>query len=103
MPTAPRPTRAGVIRRVRFSVVCSVSSSAMSPILARGPRPRRSKVRPLAAAALLVVALGASVLAISYLTAANGRRTGGVTMVGDSLNVGTEPYLEQRLDGWTIS
>lgn len=28
--------------------------------------------------------------------------TGAVTLVGDSLNVGVEPYLETALPGWTI-
>ena len=28
--------------------------------------------------------------------------TGAVTLVGDSLNVGTEPYLAEALDGWRI-
>jgi hypothetical protein len=29
-------------------------------------------------------------------------RTGSLTMVGDSLNVGVEPYLEEQLPGWRI-
>lgn len=29
--------------------------------------------------------------------------TGSVTMLGDSLNVGIEPYLAEELDGWEIS
>ena len=30
------------------------------------------------------------------------RATGAVTLVGDSLNVGIEPYLREELDGWTV-
>jgi hypothetical protein len=30
-------------------------------------------------------------------------RTGAVTLVGDSLNVGIEPYLPSALEGWTIT
>jgi len=33
---------------------------------------------------------------------AAARDTGAVTLVGDSLNVGIEPYLADELDGWTI-
>ena len=28
--------------------------------------------------------------------------TGSVTLVGDSLNVGIDPYLREELDGWTV-
>ena len=30
-------------------------------------------------------------------------RTGSLTMVGDSLNVGVEPYLADTLPGWRIA
>jgi lysophospholipase L1-like esterase len=61
------------------------------------------RMRPLAIVALVLLALGASFVAISALTGDQGtRRAGSVTMLGDSLNLGMEPYLDDRLNGWTI-
>ena len=52
----------------------------------------------------LLVALGALV-ALAVVVARAQRveaRTGSVTLVGDSLNVGLEPYLPSELEGWQI-
>jgi len=54
--------------------------------------------------ALLAVAaltVGAYVL-VSRDTAEPAGRVGSLTLVGDSLNVGTDPYLRDELDGWSI-
>ena len=54
-------------------------------------------------ALLLVVEIAAAAFAVLR---GNGERTAGepgvVTLVGDSLNVGTEPYLRDALPGWRI-
>jgi hypothetical protein len=57
-----------------------------------------------AAVIALVVAAGA----IAAVVLTRGQepdrgRTGSLTMVGDSLNVGIEPYLERELPGWRIT
>lgn len=53
----------------------------------------------------LVLALTIAVAAIA-LARGSGERagdaTGAVTMVGDSLNVGTEPYLREELPRWRV-
>ena len=56
--------------------------------------------RPAIVALLLVVAAVAAYVALR--SGDNGRTTGSVTMVGDSLNLGTEPYLADRYHGWKI-
>ena len=57
--------------------------------------------------ALLIVVLGAAVIAGAAAVWAgddSGRAptTGSVSLIGDSLNVGIEPYLGAALPGWTI-
>ncbi len=54
--------------------------------------------------ALLVglTAVGVVVVQLMGRKDPGARRTGSVTMVGDSLNVGLEPYLERELQGWHI-
>ena len=60
-------------------------------------------MRPFAIVALSFLALTVTgLVAWSLLGDAGGRPGGRVTLVGDSLNVGMEPYLGDRLDGWTI-
>jgi GDSL-like Lipase/Acylhydrolase family len=53
----------------------------------------------IALALILAVAIAAAAFFVS-----RDERTaaGSVTLVGDSLNVGTEPYLREELAGWTI-
>lgn len=54
---------------------------------------------------LLVALLVTTALAVGALALVRdeGRaELGAVTLVGDSLNVGTEPYLRDALRGWTI-
>jgi lysophospholipase L1-like esterase len=56
--------------------------------------------------ALLVAVVAALALAAAILLLDDeprSGRTGAVTTVGDSLNVGIEPYLQQELPGWTIT
>jgi lysophospholipase L1-like esterase len=54
---------------------------------------------------VLILALAIAVAAVAL---ARGRgepsanATGAVTLVGDSLNVGTEPYLRDALPGWRV-
>jgi hypothetical protein len=59
---------------------------------------------PYGGRAAVLLALGLIVLGVSLLGHRGGSRSGGtMTMIGDSLNLGTEPYLSDRLDGWTIA
>jgi hypothetical protein len=51
---------------------------------------------------VLAVAIAAAVLIISR-DEPTAAASGSVTLVGDSLNVGAEPYLRDELGGWTIS
>ena len=50
----------------------------------------------------------AAAIAVATFSVARGderpvrRTTGALTLVGDSLNVGTEPYLREALPGWRI-
>lgn len=56
--------------------------------------------------ALSALVLAAAVVALVLArddASAPVRTTGAVSLVGDSLNVGIEPYLEQELAGWRIS
>jgi lysophospholipase L1-like esterase len=54
-------------------------------------------------AVLIVVVLAVSVAAGVVLSRDNGPPfTGAVTMLGDSLNVGLEPYLAEELAGWDL-
>jgi hypothetical protein len=61
-------------------------------------------MRTLLALLVLVAAAGAAVavvvLGVGELAVAGD--TGAVTLVGDSLNVGIEPSLDDELPGWTI-
>ena len=53
----------------------------------------------------LLVGLTAVAVVVVQLSGRGGSgtpRTGSVTMVGDSLNIGLEPYLERELPGWRI-
>lgn len=55
-------------------------------------------------AALLVGLAGAALVAVATRgDDSSARRTGSIALVGDSLNVGIEPYVAEELDGWTIA
>jgi lysophospholipase L1-like esterase len=56
----------------------------------------------LTAALLLVIAAAVVVAFVAMRDESTAQETGAVTLVGDSLNVGTEPYLRDALPGWTI-
>lgn len=56
----------------------------------------------LVAALALVGVVAAVAVSREDDTPAAGERPGSVTLVGDSLNVGIEPYLPRFLPGWTI-
>lgn len=56
---------------------------------------------------LLLVAVAVAALAVAGFVlvdrgGGNERVVGSVTTLGDSLNVGIEPYLDEELDGWSI-
>jgi hypothetical protein len=53
-------------------------------------------------ALLLAVALAAGVYALVRDDGEGDRTSGTVTLVGDSLNVGIEPYLADELAGWKL-
>lgn len=53
-------------------------------------------------ALVAVAALAAVTVVVLRGNDAGDARTGSVTLVGDSLNVGIEPYLPLELEGWTI-
>jgi lysophospholipase L1-like esterase len=55
----------------------------------------------LALVSVAVIAIGVAALAIARDEPASGD-SGSVTLVGDSLNLGIEPYLREELDGWGI-
>jgi len=61
-------------------------------------------MRTLLALLALLVAAGVAVAAVTLGADENAAAddTGAVTLVGDSLNVGVEPYLGDELRGWTI-
>jgi hypothetical protein len=59
-------------------------------------------MRVLAVVAVLAVAIAVLVIVATNDDESNAARTGSLFMVGDSLNVGTEPYLERELRGWSI-
>ena len=56
---------------------------------------------------LITLAVSAGLLAAAlFLLVRPGeddRVTGRIALVGDSLNVGIEPYVESELDGWTVT
>jgi lysophospholipase L1-like esterase len=52
-------------------------------------------------ALVIAVAIAAAVYAVGR-DEPSPARVGTVTLVGDSLNVGMEPYLRDELDGWSI-
>jgi hypothetical protein len=56
---------------------------------------------------LLALLVAVAIAALAALALARGEEpvasgTGAVTLVGDSLNVGMEPYLRESLSGWQI-
>ena len=59
-------------------------------------------MRLLLLVAVLSVAAVAGALLVEHGGGASPRRVGSVTMVGDSLNIGTEPPLRTALRGWSI-
>ncbi|MCY7302357.1 MAG: GDSL-type esterase/lipase family protein [Thermoleophilia bacterium] len=54
------------------------------------------------AALLIVIAIGALVVVRNPLAPAAPASRGTVTLVGDSLNVGIEPYVSDALRGWKM-
>jgi lysophospholipase L1-like esterase len=54
------------------------------------------------AALLIVVAIGALVVVRNPLSPAAPVSRGTVTLIGDSLNVGIEPYVPDALPGWKV-
>ncbi|HEY6075265.1 MAG TPA: hypothetical protein VIV36_00395 [Gaiella sp.] len=56
----------------------------------------------LALVVVTVLAVGASTYIAMDDDDVQPAATGSVTLVGDSLNVGIDPYLREELDGWTI-
>jgi len=54
------------------------------------------------AALLVVVAIGALVVVRNPLSPLASASRGTVTLVGDSLNVGIEPYVPEALPGWKV-
>ena len=54
------------------------------------------------AALLFVVAIGALVVVRNPLSPAAPASRGTITLIGDSLNVGIEPYVPDALPGWKI-
>jgi lysophospholipase L1-like esterase len=51
---------------------------------------------------LLVLAVAATAVIVRTDDRAAATDTGALTLVGDSLNVGTDPYLRDELPGWEI-
>jgi hypothetical protein len=56
----------------------------------------------LSLALVLAVAIAVAVYAVKRNDDVQADAAGNVTLVGDSLNVGIEPYLSQKLPGWHI-
>jgi lysophospholipase L1-like esterase len=54
-------------------------------------------------AAVLVTLLAGGAWILLRATSRSGADRGSVLLVGDSLNVGMEPYLREALEGWTIA
>lgn len=54
------------------------------------------------AAFALLLAVGLAAAFVLTRDGSSGDDGGAVTLVGDSLNVGVEPYLRDALPGWTI-
>jgi lysophospholipase L1-like esterase len=54
------------------------------------------------AALLIVVAIGVLALASNVLSPGTTAAPGTVTLLGDSLNVGIEPYVKDALPGWKM-
>jgi hypothetical protein len=50
----------------------------------------------------LALAVGVGALAVARDDDARTGDTGSVTLVGDSLNVGVDPFLRDELDGWGV-
>lgn len=61
---------------------------------------RRSLVPSLVV--VLAIAVGVAAFAVTRDDGGAAHGTGSVTLVGDSLNVGIEPYLAKELPGWRI-
>jgi hypothetical protein len=51
---------------------------------------------------VIVIVIAVAVLAVGRRDHSGSQTAGAVTLVGDSLNVGVEPYLDQELSGWRI-
>jgi lysophospholipase L1-like esterase len=54
---------------------------------------------------VLVLAIAIALLVAAFVVTRDEARTGdagSVTLVGDSLNVGIEPFLREELDGWRV-
>ena len=56
----------------------------------------------LALALVLAIAVAAAVVAVTRDRGGAAHGTGSATLVGDSLNVGIEPYLAKELPGWRL-
>jgi hypothetical protein len=56
----------------------------------------------LSLALVLVIAVGVAAFAVTREDDGAAHDSGSVTLVGDSLNVGIEPYLAKELPGWRI-
>jgi lysophospholipase L1-like esterase len=54
-------------------------------------------------AAILAIVFAGGVWLVSRFAEDEGADGGSVLLVGDSLNVGMEPYLRSALEGWTIA
>jgi lysophospholipase L1-like esterase len=68
----------------------------------RGHERHHASMRRALVLGLLVAAVAVAVAFGLLGDDSAARRTGAVTMVGDSLNVGVEPFLGQALDGWEL-
>lgn len=53
-------------------------------------------------ALVIVVAIAVAAFALVLRDRSEPLTAGAVTLVGDSLNVGVEPYLDEELSGWRI-
>jgi lysophospholipase L1-like esterase len=56
----------------------------------------------LSLAIVLAVAVAVAVYAVKRPDGSPAHATGSATLVGDSLNVGIEPYLDDELPGWRV-
>ena len=56
----------------------------------------------IAIALVIAVAIAVAAFAVVRHDRSESQTAGAVTLVGDSLNVGVEPYLDEELSGWRI-